>query len=178
VGKLDPRAHFIDGVRQCGEGREIDVTFPVTGELLTCLKGADPTQVDAAIASARKSFDHGIWRHRSAAERAQVLNAMGDRLEARQEELVRLVMFDNGKTRGEAVIDVMAAAGACRAAASSCLEDEEITLPEERGVVRKIWREAVGVVSAITPFNAPLMFAALKSAPALAAGNSVVRKPS
>ncbi len=176
--ELDPRAHFIDGTRQCGEGRELDVTFPVTGEVLIRLKGADSAQVDAAIAAARRSFDQGVWRHRSAAQRAQTLNAMGECLEGRRDELVRQVMFDNGKTRGEAVIDVMAAAGACRAAASSCLEDKEITLPEERGVVRKIWREAVGVVAAITPFNAPLMFAALKSAPALAAGNSVVLKPS
>ncbi|MEJ2085870.1 MAG: aldehyde dehydrogenase family protein, partial [Acidobacteriota bacterium] len=175
---VDSEVHFIDGARLGGEGELLEVTYPVTGEVLVRVQGASSAQVDAAISAARASFDAGIWRRRPPTERAEILKATGACLAERRDELVHLVMLDNGKTRGEAEIDVLAAVGACRAAADSCLADREITLPAERGVIRKIWREPVGVVAAITPFNAPLMFAALKAAPALAAGNSVVLKPS
>jgi len=175
---FDPAIHAIAGDAVEGRGEELAVRFPATGELLVTARAADDAQTAAAVAAARDTFDAGVWRERSAEERAATLERMADQLAARAGELARLVVFDNGKTLAEAAGDVAAAGGALRAAARSCREDREVELPAERGVERRIWREPVGVVAAATPFNAPLLFAALKAAPALAAGNSVVLKPS
>lgn len=175
---IDPRLLFLDGERREGRGEPMATLSPSTGEELTRFAAASREQVEAACAAARSSFDAGVWRDLPAAERAARLEAMATHLEGRAAELTELVIWDNGKTRPEAGIDVLAAANACRAAAHSCRDDREVTLAAERGVVRTVRREPVGVVAALTPFNAPLMFSALKAAPALAAGNSVVLKPS
>ena len=176
--ELDPRLLVLGGERCLGSGEQMVTRFPVTGEVLLRFSSASSEQVDRAVAAAERTFDAGSWRSRSADDRASVLEAMAAHLESHREELTTLVMFDNGKTMPEATIDVLAAVGACRAAAEACRQDEELVLPVDRGVLRKVLREPVGVVACLTPFNAPLMFAALKVAPALAAGNSVVLKPS
>ena len=152
--------------------------YPATGELLVQARAADRGQVKAAVQAARRAFDDGVWRGTAAGERAAALERMAEYLRARAEELSVQVVLDNGKTLREARVDVAAAIGALRAAAAIGREDQETRLADERGVSRRIWREPVGVVAALTPFNAPLLFAALKAAPALVAGNSVVLKPS
>jgi len=169
--------HFIDGERVGGRGEEIEVTYPVTGEVLHRFQGADDDQLDAALAAARSAFDRGVWRDRAPAERADVLRRMAEHLASRQEELVEQILFDSAKTRPEAVIDVLAAIGSCTRNADYCLEEETV-YPPERGVERRVRREPVGVVVGITPYNAPLMFTGLKAGPPLASGNSVVLKPS
>jgi acyl-CoA reductase-like NAD-dependent aldehyde dehydrogenase len=154
------------------------VTTPITGETLATLHAASTEEIDAAVAAARAAFDEGVWASRPADHRAAVLRETAARLRGRLETLRPLIMRDNGKTHGEATIDVMAAAAAFDEAAASCLAAREERMGLARGVEREIWREPVGVVVGITPFNAPVMFSALKAAPALAAGNSVVLKPS
>lgn len=171
-------ACFVDGVFVEGRGEGLDVLFPVTGEVLHRIRGADRTQLEAALAAARRSFDTGDWRRDSPTSRARALEAMAADLESRLPDLTARVMFDNAKTRPEAAVDVQAAVAALRSAARHAVLEETPSPPPERGVVKVVRREPVGVVAAITPFNAPLMFAAIKCAPALAAGNSVVLKPS
>jgi acyl-CoA reductase-like NAD-dependent aldehyde dehydrogenase len=170
--------HHIDGDPVAGGGDAWTVRNPATGEILAVVRGASPDECDRAIAAARRTFDAGVWRDLDAASRAELLRQTADRIEARAEALATLIVLDNGKTYREAQGDVAAAAGAFRAAARWCLHPPVSELPPERGVRKEIWREPVGVVAGITPFNAPLAFAALKAAPALAAGNSVVLKPS
>jgi acyl-CoA reductase-like NAD-dependent aldehyde dehydrogenase len=170
--------HYIDGRRVEGHGEDFPVQFPATGETVVTCRAASDAQVDAAVAAARRTLDAGVWRERPAVERAEVLRAMATALDARRDVLVPLIVVDNAKTVGEARGDLHAAVAALRAAAHDALLPLEERLPDARGVERRIWREPVGVVAAITPFNAPLAFAALKVAPALAAGNSVVLKPS
>ena len=170
--------HHIAGAPVAGRGEEIRVTYPVTGETLVELRGADEAQLEAALAAARDSFDRGVWCERPTAERAAVLRAMADHLLARKDELVERILFDNGKTRGEAEIDVLAAVGSCVRNADYCEAAATRSHPEERGVEKIVRREPVGVVLGITPYNAPLMFTGLKACPPLAAGNSVVLKPS
>jgi acyl-CoA reductase-like NAD-dependent aldehyde dehydrogenase len=170
--------HHIDGRSVEGEGEPWPVTCPATGEMLATVASASSAQVEAALAAARRTFDAGVWRARPPAARAALLTDVADRLDARREELATLVVIDNGKTSSEAAGDVAAAVAAFRAAATLCTGPTTREMPAERGVVKQIWREPVGVVAGVTPFNAPLPFTAIKAAPALAAGNSVVLKPS
>ena len=169
---------FINGRIERGRGPTFPVACPITGETLLDLETADSGQVDAALQAARSSFDSGVWSRQSGGARGTVLDAIADRLEARLPDLAERVVFDNGKTLPEAEIDVRAAVGAFRYGARCAREQSPSLPPEERGVHKEIWREPVGVVVALTPFNAPLLFTALKCAPALAAGNSVILKPS
>lgn len=170
--------HHIDGDAVAGQGDTWEVRNPATGSRLAIVRSASPAECDRAIAAARRTFDDGVWRNRDGASRAALLRRTADRIEARADTLATLIVLDNGKTLGEARGDVAAAAAAFRAAADWCLHPLLTERPPERGVRKEIWREPVGVVAGITPFNAPLAFAALKAAPALAAGNSVVLKPS
>ncbi len=175
---VDAAQNVIDGTPIAGAGAPIDVRFPVTGERFGEFRGADASQVDQAVAAARRTFDDGGWSGRPAEARAALLEAAADRLVARKDELVTRILYDNGKTRAEAEIDVLAAVGSCRRAAGHARDDAPLVRPAARGVERHVVKEPVGVVAGITPFNAPLMFAGLKAAPALAAGNTVVLKPS
>lgn len=170
--------HFVDGRRVSGQGDAFSVTFPVTGDTLTELCDASPVQMDQALAAARRAFDAGVWRRRPAAERAQTLERMAEVLMSRFEELETQILFDNGKTQLEAGIDVQAAAGTLRLAARLCLDEQGQCPRSESGVTKLVWREPVGVVAAVIPFNAPLPFTALKCAFAMASGNSLVLKPS
>lgn len=178
VPPFDAAVHFLDGRPQAGAGEPFAVGFPVTGETLAELRAAGPEQVERALASARRAFDDGVWRHRPAPERAQTLERMADTLLRRLEDLRRRIVFDNGKTPLEAGIDVHAAVAALRQAARYCLTDTGPAPSADGSVTKLAWREPVGVVAAVTPFNAPLPFTALKCAPALASGCSVVLKPS
>ncbi len=178
VPAFSPAQCFIDGRTAAGEGEPFDTTFPVTGERLIGLKSATTEQAEAAVRAARRSFDDGVWRDLAAGDRAEVLSRTAEILESRAGDLVRRILFDNAKTRLEARIDVLAAIGACRSGAHYATAEEELSPEPERGVLRRVVREPVGVVLGLTPYNAPLMFAGLKAAPALAAGNSVVLKPS
>ena len=171
-------ANHIAGRSVAGGGDPLPVSTPITGDPVATLQTASLAELDEAIEAARLTFDRGIWAARPTGERAAVLRGTATRLRAQADTLVPLIMLDNGKTRGEAVIDVMAAAAAFEAGAESCVAATVRDMGVERGVERTISREPVGVVAGITPFNAPLMFVALKAAPALAAGNSVVLKPS
>lgn len=169
---------FINGRAERGRGPSLTIACPFNGETLVELGTADPSQIEAALQAARSTFDSGVWRGLPGGARAAALDGIADRLEARLPDLARRVVFDNGKTLPEAEIDVRAAAGAFRYGARCAREHAPTVLPDERGVHREVWREPVGVVAALTPFNAPLVFTALKCAPALAAGNSLVLKPS
>jgi len=176
--EIDPARAFLDGRTVEGDGEPFDVTSPSTGERLCTLRAVSLEQIERAVAAARRSFERGGWRDLPAGERAGVLEAMAAHLEARLDELVELILHDNGKTHDEARIDVLAAAASCRRNAEYARLDRADARPSERGVEKLVAREPVGVVVGITPFNAPLMFAGLKAGPALAAGNSVVLKPS
>lgn len=178
VPPLSAHLQHVDGRAESGDGTPLTVTTPITGETLVTAGTSGRDDVVRAVRVARATFERGDWRRQSGRARSQVLRGVADGVLAAQETLVELIVLDNGKTVGEATIDVHAAAAAFRWGAE-CAERGVIEeRPPERGVQKQIAREPVGVVAAITPFNAPLPFAAVKLAPALAAGNSVVLKPS
>lgn len=160
------------------DGETIDVDDPTTGERLTTVVLAGPADAEAAVAAARRSFDEGTWRTLPIAERGELLGRVADVLERRTEEFLDISVADFGVPRAFAAYAHMFTVQVVRdyaAMAADVVLSEERTGPGYRTVVR---REPTGVVVAIVPFNAPTPLAAVKVAPALLAGCSVVMKAS
>ncbi|HEY3669611.1 MAG TPA: aldehyde dehydrogenase family protein [Acidimicrobiia bacterium] len=177
---------FIDGTWDPGEagGTPIEVLNPATEAVIGSVPDATPKDAARAIAAARAAFDEGPWPWMKPAERAAALRRMGDALTARAAELRELVVAETG-TVG-VLTDYVQAGGAIgmfesnAALAEQGFEWMEVDPPTAgpTGMSgRAILREPVGVVGAITPFNYPFMLNVLKTAPALAAGCTVVLKP-
>jgi betaine-aldehyde dehydrogenase len=158
------------------------VVNPATGEVIHSAPAATAEDVDAAVRAARRAFDDGPWPRMSGAQRARYLRAIAQQIRSRQEELAQLEVADNGKPLPEARWDVGDAAG-CFDYYAGLAEEldskaiEPIALPDARFVSKAV-REPLGVAGAIVPWNYPLLMAAWKVAPALAAGCTMVLKPS
>ena len=176
-------ALFIDGQWVLpARGGTFPVIDPATAATIHLAPAASAEDVDSAVAAAREAFDHGPWRRMSGAERGKYLRLMAQAVLARKGELARLEVLDNGKPLPEADWDIADAAGCFEFYAELAEEfdssaSEEIALPDARFTARAV-REPLGVVGAIIPWNYPLLMAAWKAAPALAAGCTVVLKPS
>ena len=138
--------------------------------------------VDRAVTAARRAFDHGPWSKTKGLERAEFLRAIAQGIRSRREELARLEVVDNGKPLVEAQFDIDDSA-ACFEFYAKLAEEldssgsESVQVSDAR-FVSKATREPVGVAAAIIPWNYPLLMAAWKVAPALAAGCTMVLKPS
>jgi aldehyde dehydrogenase (NAD+) len=140
---------------------------------------AGAADVDAAVQAAVRAFADGRWSGRLAAERARCLFRLADLIEREAEVLVRQQVFENGKLIAEMRPGMAAVAGDCRFFAGLAEAHNGTTVPPSRpGFTTLTLREPVGVVAAITPWNTPLGLLAWKLFPALAAGNTVVIKPS
>ena len=173
-----PTDLFIDGAFVPGEGEAERVLNPATGELLVALPEASPEQLHKAVAAAHRAF--GAWSETTPMERSRALLKLADAIEARAEDFARLESLNCGKPYARALGDEIPAvadcyrffAGACRTLHGP-LAGEYLA-----GHTSFIRRDPVGVVGSIAPWNYPLLMAAWKTAPALAAGNTVVLKPS
>ncbi|MGW5741195.1 aldehyde dehydrogenase family protein [Amycolatopsis sp. NPDC003861] len=162
-----------------GKGRMFDVLNPATGQVIETLAEAGDQEVGAAVEAARTAFDQGPWRRTTAGERAQLLRRTADLLVRDREELARTESLDTGKTLGEGRIDIDDVTNVFRYYAD--LADKEAGRLVDAGsatVVSRIVHEPVGVCALIAPWNYPLLQMSWKVAPALAAGNTVVLKPS
>lgn len=177
-----PSQLYIDGKwRDPAQGGRFDTVDPATERVLQQVPMATAEDIDLAVTAARRAFDGG-WARTSGAERAVFIEALADDLEARQDELATLEVHDNGKPLPEAQWDIGDAIGCFRYYAQLARElderqDEALALPDERFRCR-IRYEPVGVAGQIIPWNYPLLMAAWKVAPALAAGATCVLKPS
>ena len=157
-------------------GRYFENRSPMNGQLLCEVARSDATDVEAALDAAHAAKD--AWGRASAAERAQVLNRIADRMEENLELLARAETWDNGKPiRETTAADLPLAidhfryfAGAIRAQEGSLSEIDHDTIAYH-------FHEPLGVVGQIIPWNFPLLMAVWKLAPAIAAGNCVVLKP-
>ncbi|WP_160285800.1 aldehyde dehydrogenase family protein [Pseudomonas knackmussii] len=154
---------------------------PATGRPLREVPAATEEDVDHAVRAARQAFNRG-WGQSRGAERAEWLQALANELERNQAELAELEVRDNGKPLPEAQWDVADAIGCFRYYAELAAElderqDQALALPDERFRCR-VRHEPVGVAGQIIPWNYPLLMAAWKVAPALAAGATCVLKPS
>jgi aldehyde dehydrogenase (NAD+) len=137
---------------------------------------ADRAQVEAAIAEARAAL--AAWSTSNPEMRADMLDAVGNEILARKEELGRLLSREEGKTLPEGIGEVVRAGRIFKFFAAECLRLSGETIASTRpGIQVEITREPVGVVGLITPWNFPIAIPAWKIAPALAYGNTVVFKP-
>lgn len=174
---------YIDGQWLApAKGGSFDTFDPSDETLLARVAAATAEDVDAAVRAARRAFDEGPWPRMSGAGRAAVLRRIAEGIRGRQQELAELEVRDNGKPLPEALWDIGDTAGcfdfyAGLAEKLDASQEQEIALADERfsSVARK---EPVGVAGAIIPWNFPMLMAAWKVAPALAAGCAIVLKPS
>ncbi|MFC4591788.1 aminobutyraldehyde dehydrogenase [Sphaerisporangium corydalis] len=171
--------NFINGeLADARSGRFSDVIDPSTGEVYLQAPVSGQEDVDAAYAAAAAAFDS--WGQTTPAERAGYLLKIADAIEARAEELVEAECLNTGKPRARMAEDeIPPAADHFRFFAGAARTLEGPTsgefLADHTSVIR---HEPIGVVGQVTPWNYPLMMAIWKCAPALAAGNTVVLKPS
>ena len=151
---------------------------PSTGELLVALPEASVDQVNQAVAGAQRAFES--WSETTAAERAKMLLKLADAIESRAEEFARLESLNCGKPYARALGDEIPAIADCYRFFAGAARSMTGPLAGEylAGHTSMVRRDPVGVVGSIAPWNYPLMMAAWKTAPALAAGNTVVIKPS
>lgn len=173
---------FIDGKWMApAKGGTLPVIDPATEATLHHIPAATAEDAEKAVLAARKAFDAGPWPRMTGAERAKVLRAIAAGIRARLPELARMEVQDNGKPLPEAEWDLGDAAGCfdyyADLAEALDGEVETITLGDAR-FSSKVVREPIGVAGAIIPWNYPLLMAAWKVAPALAAGCTMVLKPS
>ncbi|CAB5683325.1 Betaine aldehyde dehydrogenase [Delftia tsuruhatensis] len=151
---------------------------PANGQEIARIATTTPEQLDATVARAWQAYHHSGWKSLLPHRRALVLQAIADGLAAEKESLARLQMRDNGKPLGECRGMVESAIGTFRYYAGVCETLETDVTPARGDYVSFTVLEPFGVVAAITPWNSPIMNDATKVAPALAAGNAVILKPS
>jgi aminobutyraldehyde dehydrogenase len=169
---------LINGRMQRGEGPDYDVLNPATGKTLIKVPQANAEQVDAAVAAAQNAFSS--WSRTTPQERSLLLLKLAEKIEASSEQFAHLESQNCGKPYARALVDEMPAivdvfryfAGAVRCMTGT-VANEYLT-----GHTSMIRRDPIGVIGSIAPWNYPLMMAAWKIAPAIAAGNTIVLKPS
>ena len=173
---------FINGRFEAAEGgKTMDTVNPATEEPWAKVARASKKDVHKAIAAAKASFDSGVWRSKSKEERAKVLDSIAAAVMERADELAAAEAQDGGGTiRKASFMDVPGAAGTFQQFAKVLRESVEEEVYEETAPVPSkniIRSEPIGVCAGITPWNFPMIMAAWKIAPAIAAGNSVIVKP-
>ena len=159
------------------EDLSTDVVDPSTREVVATVPRASTADAERAVRAAREAFDSGPWPRMAAADRAAVLRRAADGLRAEAEQLALLESRQMGKLYAEAVVDVGDAAHTFDYYAGLVLESGGETLEVPGDSLSMVVREPVGVTVGITPWNYPLLMAAWKAAPALAAGNVMILKP-
>ncbi len=151
---------------------------PATGEVIGYAAEGSVEDMKTAIGAAREAFDSGIWSETSASERADILFKIADKLEEAKEELAALETMDNGKPYREAEADVEDAAACFRYYAGLITKPDGQTYSVPAPMQAMVIKEPIGVCGLIVPWNYPLLMSVWKIAPALAAGNTIVFKPS
>lgn len=168
--------HLIDGnLAPSHSGATFPVINPATGKVIAHAAAGDETDVARAVASAKAA--QRAWAATKARERGKLLIACGQRLTAHVEELGRLTALETGKAlRTESRVEASVVADAFVYYGGLASELKGETIPFSPDMLTMTVRQPIGVVGAIIPWNAPLLLMALKIAPALVAGNTVVVK--
>ncbi|WP_067684206.1 aldehyde dehydrogenase family protein [Nocardia miyunensis] len=163
--------------RPAKSGRTTSVTSPHTGELYATVAAADTVDVTAAVDAADAAF--ADWAALSPFERRAVFLRAADLLEAKTEQAVRLMASEVGATAGWAGFNVWLGANILREAAAAITAPRgEVLTAQQPGVLGMAVQQPIGVVAAFAPWNAPIILGVRAVAAPLAAGNTVVLKPS
>ncbi|OJU47399.1 MAG: gamma-aminobutyraldehyde dehydrogenase [Microbacterium sp. 69-7] len=170
--------NIIDGVPVASSGTALPLVSPVTGEVYGHAPVSTAAEVDAAFAAASRAFD--TWKRTTPAQRQLLLFRLADALEARADEFADLESQDTGKPRANLVADeIVQSVDQLRFFAGAARDlDGRAAAEYAEGFTSYVRREPIGVVAQVTPWNYPLNMAVWKIGPALAAGNTVVLKPS
>jgi aminobutyraldehyde dehydrogenase len=169
---------YIGGKFVTGAGDSEEILNPATGELIARIPSASKEQIDQAVAAATRAFS--TWGRTTPGERSGMLLKLADKVEAEAEDFARLESLNCGKPYARVLADEMPAIIDCFrffAGASRCLTGSAVA-EYVAGHTSMVRRDPLGVVASIAPWNYPLMMLAWKISPALAAGNTVVLKPS
>ena len=171
---------FIDGeYRHAANGRSFDCLSPIDGKLLAKVADSAAEDVNAAVAAARRAFDSRVWSGLNPRRRKAVLLRWAALMREHLDELSLLETLDAGKPIGDTTsVDVPGAAYCVEWFAEAIDKVGGEVAPADHHLVGLVTREPIGVVAAVVPWNFPILMASWKFGPALAAGNSVVLKPS
>jgi betaine-aldehyde dehydrogenase len=161
------------------EGETLEIVNPSTGEVYATSPKSGEADIDDAMRAAQTAFDEG-WRDTTPSERMSCLLKMADAIEENAERLVEIESENTGKPKGLTLSEeippmcdqIRFFAGAAR------MLEGRATAEYMSGFTSSIRREPIGVIGSVTPWNYPMMMAVWKFAPALAAGNTIVLKPS
>lgn len=165
-------------LRDASGGQRLDVNDPYTGENFATIPDATPADIEDAIAAARDAFNH-TWSCVSGLERGQLMNRLADLIDQRSDELGLLESRDNGKLLRETTGQARFSARNYRFFAGYADKLSGRTIPLDRpNFLDYTLRQPVGVAALVTAWNSPMQLLSNKLAPALAAGNAVVIKPS
>lgn len=181
LGLIDThlRSIFVEGRFQPAHGSDlIPVIGPAEGAAFGSFPAGDETDVQRAVTSARRALNDPSWAGTTGADRAAYLNRVAELLEARTEEMARLLTTENGLTLSSSRVSIGKSAAAYRYFAGLA---EDLVVEERRssqGAHAIVRREPVGVALLLVPWNGPQSLLSWKLAPALAAGCTVVIKPS
>jgi 4-(gamma-glutamylamino)butanal dehydrogenase len=175
--KVPAQGHWIAG-KSIESGNVLDVESPLDGQRFTTIAAGTVSDVDTAVAAARRSFESGVWSKAAPAERKKKLSKLADLIEKHALDLTVLGVRDNGTEISMAYkAEPLSAAGTFRYYAEAVDKVFGEIAPTQADVLALVHKEPLGVVGVIVPWNFPMMIGAWKIAPALAAGNSVVVKP-
>jgi acyl-CoA reductase-like NAD-dependent aldehyde dehydrogenase len=178
---LRPRRQlFIDGrFVPALSGATFDCISPIDGRVIAQVAAGDAPDIDAAVASGRAAFDRGDWSRAAPKARKQVLLRFAELLRAHRDELALTETLDMGKPIADSLaVDVPSTANCIQWFAEAVDKIYDEVAPTGHNSLALITREPLGVVGAIVPWNFPMIMAAWKIGPVLAAGNSIVLKPS
>jgi aldehyde dehydrogenase (NAD+) len=164
---------------EAASGERFESFNPFTGKAWAEVPRAGPADIDRAVRAARTAFEDPGWRQLTATGRGRLLTRFGDLLAEHADELAELESLDNGKLINEMLAQLRYMPEWFRYFGGLADKVEGRVIPIDRpGMFNYTLTEPLGVVAAITPWNSPLMLGAWKLAPALAAGNTFVWKPS
>ncbi|WP_133739833.1 aldehyde dehydrogenase family protein [Actinorugispora endophytica] len=164
--------------RPAADGGVREIVNPYDASVLTVVSEATAADAAAAVAAARAAFDGGPWRAVPADERGAVLHRVADLLARDRAEIALMESLDTGKTLEEGGIDVDDVVAVFRYYAGLADKDAGRIVSAPEGVFSRVVYEPVGVCAMITPWNYPLLQLSWKVAPAIAAGDTMVVKPS
>jgi len=171
---------FIDGKYVPAQsGAQFDCVSPIDGRVIAKVASSDAADVELAVAAARRAFESGVWSRQAPRERKRVLQRFAELILQHKEELALLETIDMGKPISDSLaVDIPSTARCIAWYAEAVDKVYDEVAPTSHDALALITREPIGVVAAIVPWNFPLIMAAWKIGPALAAGNSFILKPS
>jgi len=178
AGKAETRLFIDGGYRDAGQGGRFETINPANGEVIAEMAAGTAEDIDVAVQAASRSFRSGDWSRMAPRDRMAILYRFADLVEENGETLAALETLDMGKPISDVInVDLPLVSETIRFMAECIDKVDGSVTNTAHDAVHMILREPLGVVGAITPWNYPMLMAAWKFAPALAAGNSVVLKP-